>query len=417
MMNLYIFNETRRGAVYGVGTYIRELTDALRKSDINVCVLNLLSDRLQIQIEETDGIRQWYFPTPIPEQRTSDNQEQRGLYFRNIVYLFQLHIRDKNDLIFHLNFPQCGSLVEDLKTAFDCMVISAVHFSEWGFTIFDNPERLRNILNEEHLDSFGESVKKSVEEEKSYYPKVDRIICLSNYMEAILCRDYGLDKTKISVISNGLSDMANNTATDAEFLRKKWHIPTGEKIILSAGRVDEVKGVSYLIRAFREVLKTKPNCRLMIAGGGNYNTYIREAKDICTKITFTGLLEKEELQELYQVADVGVVPSLFEPFGYVAVEMMMHELPLVATATSGLNEVVDESCGLKVPITILPDSVEIDTSILAQKIVCLLQNPAEAKRLGENARKRYMGKYSSDVFGKNMIAFYKSLFQQEVNNG
>jgi glycosyltransferase len=408
MMNLYIFNETRRGAVYGVGTYIRELTDALTKSNIHVCVVNLLFDKLHIQTEETDGIRQWYFPAPIPEQRTSDNQEQRGLYFRNIVYLLQLYIKDKKDLIFHLNFPQCGSLVEELKKVFDCIVVSAVHFSEWGFTIFDNPERLRNILREEHPDNFGESVKKSVEEEKSYYPKVDRIICLSSYMQEILCRDYGLDATKISVIPNGLSDMAN-TVTNTKLLRKKWHISTGEKIILSAGRIDEVKGISYLIKAFREVLKTKPDCRLMIAGSGNYNTYIQEAKDICTKITFTGLLEKEELYELYKIADVGAVPSLFEPFGYVAVEMMMYGLPLVATMTSGLNEVVGESCGLKVPITILHDKVEIDTLLLAQKIVYLLQNPAEAKRLSKNARKRYVEKYSSNVFGENMIAFYRSL--------
>lgn len=116
--------------------------------------------------------------------------------------------------------------------------------------------------------------------------------------------------------------------------------------------------------------------------------------------------------ELYRLADVGVVPSLFEPFGYVPVEMMMHELPIVATATSGLNEVVDESCGLKVPLIVSPDSVEIDTSLLAQKIVYLLQNPKEAKRLGKNGRKRYLEKYSSEVFGKNMIAFYKSLFQE-----
>jgi glycosyltransferase family 4 len=115
---------------------------------------------------------------------------------------------------------------------------------------------------------------------------------------------------------------------------------------------------------------------------------------------------------MYRIADVGVVPSLFEPFGYVPVEMMMHELPIVATATSGLNEVVDESCGLKVPLIVSPDNVEIDTSLLAQKIIYLLQNPKEAKRLGKNGRKRYLEKYSSEVFGKNMIAFYKSLFQE-----
>lgn len=67
------------------------------------------------------------------------------------------------------------------------------------------------------------------------------------------------------------------------------------------------------------------------------------------------------------MANVGVVPSLFEPFGYVPVEMMMHGLPVVATATSGLDEVVDDSCGLKVPLAVSADQVEIDADRLAER--------------------------------------------------
>ena len=230
-------------------------------------------------------------------------------------------------------------------------------------------------------------------------------------MKKILCQDYGLDSMKVSVVPNGLGDVVD-MSVDKELLRKKWHVGPKEKIILFAGRIDEIKGVSSLIKAFHLVLEAYPNSRLLIAGNGDYTRAFQEAKNIYTKITFTGLLKKEELFEIYQLADAGVVPSLFEPFGYVPVEMMMHELPIIATTTSGLNEVVDESCGLKVPLIVSPDNVEIDTSLLAQKIVYLLQNPEEAKRLGKNGRKRYLEKYSSEVFGKNMIAFYKSLFQE-----
>jgi glycosyltransferase len=407
-MNLYIFNEVRRGAVYGIGTYTRELIVALKGRDIHICVVNLFSDKPQIQTEETDGIKHWYFPAPVTEQRTSDIQKQMELYYRNVVYLLQLYIKNKKDLIFHLNYHHGGRFVEELKNIFDCRIVSVAHFSGWGFVIFDNLQRLRNLLKEEHPDSIGEDLKKSFEKEKSYYSKADHIICLSNYMKEIMCRDYGLDAAKISVIPNGLLDVAD-TVADAKFLRKKWNIPAREKVILFAGRIDEVKGVSYLIKAFREVLKTFSKCRLLIAGNGNYDIYLQEAKEICTKITFTGLLEKKDLNEIYQIADIGVVPSLFEPFGYVAVEMMMHELPVVATATSGLNEIVDESCGFKAPITVLPDSVEIDASILAQKIVYLLQNPAEAKQLGQNGRRKYLCNYSSEIFRRNMLQAYKSV--------
>lgn len=408
-MNLYIFNETRRGAVYGVGTYIRELVAALKSSDVNVCVVNLTSEKPQIQTEDIDGIKYLYFPLAIADQRTTSNQEQWDLYYRNIVYLLRLHIKNKEDLIFHLNYYQSATLAEELKKVFICRVVSVAHFSGWGLTLYDNPERLRYILKEKHPNSSEENLQKTFEEEKTLYSKVDHIICLSNYMREILCRDYELDTTKVSVIPNGLCDVAGATTTSNKYLRNKWNIQASEKIILFAGRLDGVKGIVYLIKAFREVLKKDQACRLVIAGSGDYDKCFQEAKDICTKITFTGLLEKQDLYEFYQMADVGIVPSLFEPFGYVAVEMMMHELPIVATVTSGLNEVVDDTCGLKIPITMLPDSVEINPVLLSEKILYLLQHPTEAKQMGQNGRKRYLYNYSSKIFRENMLRIYKSI--------
>jgi glycosyltransferase involved in cell wall biosynthesis len=146
----------------------------------------------------------------------------------------------------------------------------------------------------------------------------------------------------------------------------------------------------------------------VIAGNGAYDLYLKEAKDISSKITCTGLLEKSELYDLYSIADIGVVPSLYEPFGYVAVEMMMHGLPLIVTATSGLKEIVDDSCGFKIPIIEQGDEIEPDTSVMVDRILYLLQNPDKAEELGKNARKKYLKHYSSDVFCENMLKMYNS---------
>ena len=215
------------------------------------------------------------------------------------------------------------------------------------------------------------------------------------------------------LINNSLQDQYNPVSFYQKLrIKKRLHIASNEIILLFVGRLHTIKGLKLLINAFKIALKQESKLRLFIVGNGTYDEWLSIAKPVWSKISFTGYLTSKELLQLYSIADIGLIPSIHEEFGLVALEMMMHELPIVATATSGLNEVVDESCGLKVPLIVSPDSVEIDTSLLAQKIVYLLQNPKEAKRLGKNGRKRYLEKYSSEVFGKNMIAFYKSLFQE-----
>jgi glycosyltransferase involved in cell wall biosynthesis len=252
MINLYVFNETRRGAVYGAGTYVREQTAVLKGSDINVCVVNIASDKSQILTEEIDGIKYWHIPKLILQQRTIDDQKIDELYYCNIVHLFQIHIKDKNNLMFHLNYNQCKGLVEELKNVFDYRIIAVIYLIYWRLKIYYNLQRLRNIINEEHLDSFGGNLKKSFEEDKSCYSKMDRIVCLSNYMQEILCRDYGLYITKISVIPNGLPDVSNPTV-DIKLLTGKCYIPPREKNIFFAGCIDDAKGVGYLIKAFCEI--------------------------------------------------------------------------------------------------------------------------------------------------------------------
>lgn len=164
-----------------------------------------------------------------------------------------------------------------------------------------------------------------------------------------------------------------------------------------------------MIEAFHKVLGGIPESRLIIVGDGNYDKALDVSRPSYLRVTFTGFLNPDALYELYRLADVGVVPSLFEPFGYVPVEMMMHGLPIVATATSGLNEVVDESCGRKVPLSVSTDEVTIDTDLLAEQIVYLLRHPEEARRLGQNGRRRYLSEYTSERFGQRMLAFYESL--------
>ena len=424
-MNLYLFNEAIGMAkTYGIGVYLRELVHALEGSGINIFIVHLFSERQKFEIETvqhsslTCPVENWYIPKGHIGNASYYTLQLMEYYYRNVAYLLRSHIKDTGDLVFHFNFNLCSVLARELKVAFNCKTVAAVHYTNWHVVLYGNlsifheikakPEAKRNNTEQEILDF--------AEKEKSFFMEIDRVIALSRHMYEILENEYQIDSDKISVIPNGLVDASPKSPVDKAGLRRKWNFSENESLILFAGRLDQVKGITFLIRAFRDVLPECPDCRLIIAGDGDFDICVKEIKDICARITFTGFIARNELHALYQIADVGVVPSLYEPFGYVAAEMMMHGLPIVATTTSGLNEVVDETCGLKVPVTELPDKMDIDTSLLAQKILHLLQHPAEAKRLGGNARKRYLEKYAMPVYRKNMLDFYQSLFVEYKEN-
>ena len=140
---------------------------------------------------------------------------------------------------------------------------------------------------------------------------------------------------------------------------------------------------------------------------------MKECEDIWANVTWTGLIRKDKLCELYAISDIGVMPSFSEQCSYVAIEMMMHGLPIIGNASTGLKEmIVDGETGLHIPVIEHPDKVEIDSSLLVAKMLYLLQNPEERKRMSVNARKRYEQVYSSYVFCKKMIKFYQSLFHK-----
>jgi len=412
-MNLYLFNDNDSAYTYGIGTYLKELTESLESTTIHVHIVHLHSVRSEFEIVKTKKIEHWYIPEVKNNNTLSGSVQKVNGYLLNVSYLLWLNIKDTKNLVFHFNYNTSQPLAKELKMKFNCKTVATVHYLKWELDFQGNLNKFHTLKlkSENKKTKLEKSIYTMYKYESLLFKEVDYVIVLSQNMKNFLCSEYQIDLKKMTIISNGLSDITSISKNDNAVLRKKWHLSEKESLLLFAGRLDPVKGLLFLIRAFRKVLEVIPECRLIIAGSGLYDTYFQEAEDIWTKITFTGLLEKQKLFEFYQIADIGVVPSLYEPFGYVAVEMMMHELPIIATATSGLNEVVDDSCGLKIPIIESDDKVEIDTDLLSEKIIYLLEHPIEAKQLGKNAREKYLKYYSSEVFRRNMMDFYQSLYE------
>lgn len=405
-MNLYIFNEINIASVYGIGTYIRELISVLKNCDLKVCVVNLNSDKPQIKSEEIDGVLYLNFPSPI--QWSKSLHEQWDLYHHNIVYWLKLHIKDKENLIFHLNYNQKSGLAKDLKNAFECKVILTVHYLDWCFKLSEIHSRFKLVLEEQQTikDEKIALLKDSFQIEKDTFQKVDYIICLSNKTRQILQNDYKINSDKIRTICNGLSD--SNFVLNKSELRKKYNVPLDVPVLLFVGRISHSKGLKYALKSFRIILKKHPDCRFIIAGNGDFNNHMIECEDIWMNITWTGLIRKEKIYELYTMADIGIMPSFHEQCSYVAIEMMMHGLPIIGSS-SCLGEMIENNItGLHIPMIEHNDRTEIDTTLFAEKILYLLNYPTEVRKMGDNGRRRYLEHYSSNIFRDNMLEMYQS---------
>jgi len=405
---VYIFSGESRAAAYGIGTYIKQLTDSLQGTDIEYEIVYLHSKGNEVAITEEAGYKQISVPAV-----TSTLKKSAQYYQRNIAYLLKEFIpEDKGtQYIFHLNFMTNPDIVSILKKMFKCKVITTVHYTNWSFALLGNQEKLKDILTKKQLNSNEKGIKRGIKADKKMLEKSDSFICVAQHTLDSFQDICGIDTTKGILINNALEDTYKELSCDEKItIRQKYRISQETKIIIFAGRLDEVKGLRFLISAYKEVLKTNPNTHLFIAGEGDFNSWLSEAKNDWIKITFTGKLDKEQLYELYSIADVGVVPSLHEEFGYVAIEMMMHEIPLVVTDTGGLAEIVEEAIsGLKVPVQSNEEKRTIDTATMADKMRILLSNQEYAKELGRNGRLRFLEKYELGLFKEKMKNLYLNI--------
>jgi glycosyltransferase len=288
------------------------------------------------------------------------------------------------------------------------------HYTTWSFSLYGDRQKLKKLVrkpSKELIDPQERAIVQGFTEDVKTINKVDRLVCIARHTHDVFRKTGNIPAGKMVVINNALEDTYKQLSLKKKSeIKKKYYLDNNTRIILFAGRLDEVKGIAWLIRAFRKVLQTNPDIRLLIAGEGNFNEWLKESADIWSRIIFTGRIEKEKLFELYQIADMGVVCSLHEEFGLVAIEMMMHELPIIVTKTGGLDEIVEEKIsGLKAPVRTLKGKRQADVNKLAINMRFLLDNPDYAEKLGQNGRKRFLEKYELSLFRKKMMNLYENL--------
>jgi glycosyltransferase involved in cell wall biosynthesis len=232
-----------------------------------------------------------------------------------------------------------------------------------------------------------------------------KVICCSDYMVSHVRWAFGLPPDKMMMVPNGVNTDVYAAVKKNELsqFRGRFALPE-EKIVLFVGRLVHEKGVHVLVNAAPKVLE-KVNAKIIIVGNGYMKEQLSgivKGMGIAHKVMFTGFVDDETLRALQTCADVSVVPSLFEPFGIVALEAMAAKSPVVVSDTGGLAEIVNHDVdGVKVyPGN--PDS-------LAWGITKVLTDETYANHLRNNAHKKIQEKYNWDRIAHQTMSSYKAV--------
>jgi len=234
-----------------------------------------------------------------------------------------------------------------------------------------------------------------------------KVICCSDYMVSHVRWAFGLPEDKLVMVPNGVNtEVYAGHGEDLREFRSKFALPE-EKIVLFVGRLVYEKGVHVLVNAVPKVLE-KANAKFIIVGNGYMKEQLSglvKSRGLAHKVLFTGFVDDETLRKLQRCADVSVVPSLFEPFGIVALEAMAARSPVVVSDTGGLSEIVEHDVsGVKVYVN--------DPDSLAWGINRVLADNGFANWLRTNAFKKVQEKYNWDKIGQQTSNIFRTVLSE-----
>jgi glycogen(starch) synthase len=176
--------------------------------------------------------------------------------------------------------------------------------------------------------------------------RADRVIACSYYMREQISDIFDVPERRVSVIPNGIDpgDLPEADVAELARLRSEFAAPD-ERLVLLIGRLVYEKGFQFALEAMPSLIERVPGTRFLVAGSGTHEEELRRqaaALGLMDHGTFLGWIGDDVLHSLYRIADVCVVPSLYEPFGLVALEAMASDCPIIVADTGGLREVVPD---------------------------------------------------------------------------
>ena len=385
----------------GLGVYVDNISRQLINLDQRISVFTWGNDKLP-RHEIASGV-EVFRETPVPMRDSLEiflSQESRswgeGLNF--MLDLFSYNQLSASDLLLEGPF--------DLAVAHDWLGLSGgMAVKKAGVPFIFHVHGLEAGRSESPNAQLVALEKKGAD-------VADLVITVSEAMKRELV-SLGTDQEKIRICYHGVDaeffdpDQADPGRLAA--LRQKFGFAEDDIVVLFMGRLEPVKGILQLFSALAKVRAEHPGVKLLVVGKGNLEGFARlEAERLGGVALVTDFLDAEDKLHIYALADLCVFPSLYEPFGIVALEAaaMGRAAVVGAAGTSGLGEIVQN------PATARPTGVHVnarDPADIAWGINLALQDKKRLKSWGKNARRRALDEFTWQKAAERTLQIYKEV--------
>lgn len=235
------------------------------------------------------------------------------------------------------------------------------------------------------------------EMEKAGLLAADHVVAVSHLTRNLVIEKYGVDPNRVSVL--------HNAVLDASIIESKVKKKVPEKIVTFLGRITFQKGPEYFVEAAKKVIDRDPNVRFVMAGNGDLlNRMIERVAELGmgTKFHFTGFLKGQDVDDMYAMSDVYVMPSVSEPFGIAPLEAVRHNTPVIISKQSGVSEVLRNAIKI--------DFWDVDA--MADAIFALLHYQSIAKMFKELGSEELKNLKWEHVAAK-LVTVYEKLHQEQ----
>jgi glycogen(starch) synthase len=319
----------------GLARHVRKLAENLVEQGVDVHVLARGMEESPVE-EEMEGVV--VHRVREPERPSGLSEFVTWIEHMNADMLAAgVEVGDRYDFdLVHGHDWLVAVAGDHLAKRFRCPFVVTIHATEYG-------------RHQGWVDKHPQSHIHGVE--RWMANRAERVITCSAYMREHVADIYGLEEDSIAVIPNGIDPTELVPVDDLETLRARFAEPH-ETLVLLVGRLVYEKGFQLALEALPGVIDRVGGVRFVVAGSGTAEADLRrQASELGLDPygTFLGWIGDDVLHSLYRIADLTVVPSLYEPFGLVALEAMASGCPCIVADTGGLREIVpaDDRVGLR----------------------------------------------------------------------